>query len=125
MPSVSLAQNRYVHAAAARGEQWAIKWLRDQRGHKVPRVERVAPKKKVGRPRKPIAELTNHALWKRAQRADTRPPNKGMIRHHVDNAYGRRSPKTEYISRGEHNRRHRRRAVAAEVKRRRKRSVIA
>lgn len=77
------------------------------------------PSRKIGRPRKPITALTNDALWKRAQRADNRPPNKAMIRHHVDRTYGRKSSRVEYISRGEHNRRHRRAAVTAEVKRRR------
>lgn len=71
--------------------------------------------KRVGRPREPISAISNDALWKRAQRADRRPPNKRMIRHHVDGDYGRRSTKTEYISRGEHNRRHNRRRRAAEV----------
>lgn len=77
-------------------------------------------RKKIGRPRKPKSQLTNDALWKRAQRADNRPPDKGMIRHHVDRSYGRRSDKTVYMSRGQHNREHRRAAVTAEVKRRRR-----
>jgi hypothetical protein len=63
----------------------------------------------------PTATVTKDALWKRAQRADDRPPDRGMIRHHVDHAYGRKSPATEYLSRAEHNRRH-----AAQRRRRRK-----
>ena len=45
MPSVSKAQNRYVQAAAARGEKWAIRWAREQHGkpvHNLP--ERVGEK---------------------------------------------------------------------------------
>lgn len=59
-----------------------------------------------GRPREPIASITNDALWKRAQRADNRAPNRGMVRHHLDGNYGRRSSQTRYISRAAHNRVH-------------------
>lgn len=69
---------------------------------------------KVGRPVEPTAAVTKDALWKRAQRADDRPPNRGMIRHHVDHSYGRKAPKTKYMSRAEHNRLH------AQQRRRRK-----
>jgi len=57
-----------------------------------------------GRPMEPTRTVTKDALWKRAQRADDRPPNRGMVRDHLDGRYGRRSPKTQYISRAEHNR---------------------
>lgn len=70
--------------------------------------------RKVGRPMEPTAEVTKAALWKRAQRADNRPPNRGMIRHHVDDAYGRKKATTQYMSRAEHNRLH------AQKRRRRK-----
>lgn len=59
-----------------------------------------------GRPKEPISQITEAALHKRAQRADGRPPNKGMVRHHPDFSYGRKSPRTTYISRAEHNRIH-------------------
>lgn len=55
---------------------------------------------KVGRPRKSKGELTKYALWKRAERSDTRT---GVDRHHVDNNYGRNSDKFIYVSRGNHN----------------------
>lgn len=57
-----------------------------------------------GRPMEPTASVTKDALWKRAQRSDSRPPNRGMVRDHLDGQYGRTSPKTQYISRAEHNR---------------------
>jgi hypothetical protein len=67
-----------------------------------------------GRPMEPTSTVTKDALWKRAQRADSRPPNRGMVRDHLDGQYGRKSPKTQYISRAEHNR------VSAERRVRRK-----
>jgi hypothetical protein len=67
---------------------------------------------KVGRPKEPTAEVSKDALWKRAQRADKHPPNRGMIRHHVDDAYGRKDSKTRYMSRAEHNRLHAKRRRA-------------
>lgn len=76
MPPVSLAQSRYIG------------------------------KVKRGRPRQPVDAVTKDALWKRAQRADKRPPNRGMVRHHGDHAYGRKSPKVSYITRAQHNRLH-------------------
>jgi hypothetical protein len=57
-----------------------------------------------GRPMEPTASVTKDALWKRAQRADDRPPNRGMVRDHLDGQYGRTSPTTQYISRAQHNR---------------------
>lgn len=57
-----------------------------------------------GRPMEPTASVTKDALWKRAQRSDSRPPNKGMVRDHLDGQYGRKSPKTQYLTRAEHNR---------------------
>lgn len=74
--------------------------------------------RQVGRPMEPTATVTKDALWKRAQRADDRPPNPGMIRHHVDHAYGRKTPATKYMSRAEHNRLHAKARVGG--KRRRK-----
>jgi len=35
MPSVSQAQNRFMHAKAAAGEAWAKKWLREDKGHEI------------------------------------------------------------------------------------------
>jgi hypothetical protein len=64
-----------------------------------------------GRPMEPTASVTKDALWKRAQRADDRPPNRDMVRDHLDGEYGRRSPKTQYISRAQHNRIHAERRV--------------
>lgn len=61
---------------------------------------------KVGRPKEPTKSITKWALWKRAQRADNRPKNKGMIRHHVDRNYGRNSSKVVYMSRALHNKLH-------------------
>jgi hypothetical protein len=61
---------------------------------------------KVGRPRGPVGSISKWALWKRAQRSDNRPKNKGMIRHHTDKNYGRNSSKTVYMSRALHNRLH-------------------
>jgi hypothetical protein len=122
MPSASLAQERYVRSQAALGKAWAKKWIRDEKGKKIPRIQHVA-KRKPGRPKLPISAVTNDALWKRAQRADNRPKNRGMIRHHVDDAYGRKSPQTVYMSRGTHNKTHKSKGSAAfiaEVKRRRK-----
>jgi hypothetical protein len=60
----------------------------------------------MGRPKEPTASVTKDALWKRAQRKDKRPKNKGMIRHHTDGNYGRTSPATKYMSRALHNRLH-------------------
>jgi hypothetical protein len=57
-----------------------------------------------GRPKEPTAQVTKDALWKRAQRADDRPPNRGMVRDHLDGQYGRKSPRTQYLTRAEHNR---------------------
>lgn len=57
-----------------------------------------------GRPKEPTDAVTKDALWKRAQRADSRPPDRGMVRDHLDGQYGRKSPRTQYISRAEHNR---------------------
>lgn len=57
-----------------------------------------------GRPMEPTAQVTKDALWKRAQRADDRPPNRGMVRDHLDGQYGRTSPTTQYITRAQHNR---------------------
>lgn len=57
-----------------------------------------------GRPMEPTASVTKDALWKRAQRADDRPPNRGMVRDHLDGQYGRKSPKTQYLTRAQHNR---------------------
>ena len=65
-----------------------------------------------GRPVEPTASVTKDALWKRAQRADDRPPNRGMVRHHTDHSYGRRSPKVEYLTRAQHNRLHAAKRVA-------------
>lgn len=62
----------------------------------------------MGRPRLPVAQVGKDALWKRAQRADDRPPNRGMVRHHADRAYGRKSPKTTYVTRAAHNKLHKR-----------------
>lgn len=64
-----------------------------------------------GRPMEPTAEVTKDALWKRAQRSDSRPPDKGMVRDHLDDSYGRKSPKTQYVSRAQHNRIHAKRRV--------------
>lgn len=66
-----------------------------------------------GRPKEPTSQVTKDALWKRAQRSDERPPNRGMVRDHLDNAYGRKSPKTQYVSRAEHNRIHAARRIRA------------
>ena len=35
MPYVSQAQARKIHAAARRGEKWAVKWVRESRGQDV------------------------------------------------------------------------------------------
>jgi hypothetical protein len=64
-----------------------------------------------GRPMEPTAQVTKDALWKRAQRSDSRPPNRDMVRDHLDDSYGRKSPKTQYVSRAEHNRIHARRRI--------------
>lgn len=64
-----------------------------------------------GRPMEPTASVTKDALWKRAQRADKRPPNRGMVRHHPDDAYGRKSAITKYVSRAQHNRIHAKRRI--------------
>jgi len=63
----------------------------------------------MARPRLPISQVTKDALWKRAQRADNRPPAKGMVRHHLDHSYGQKSPRVVYITRAAHNRIHKRR----------------
>lgn len=60
----------------------------------------------VGRPREPTSQVTKWALWKRAQRSDSRPKDKGMIRHHTDDNYGKDSSATRYMSRALHNRIH-------------------
>lgn len=75
-----------------------------------------------GRPMEPTATVTKDALWKRAQRADGRPPNRDMIRHHVDHSYGRTTPQTKYMSRAEHNRIH---AKVRIYKKRRRRKAAA
>jgi hypothetical protein len=79
---------------------------RDRISNVVARVQR-GP----GRPKEPTSQVSKDALWKRAQRADNRPPNRGMVRDHLDDAYGRKSPKTQYVSRAEHNRIHAKRRV--------------
>lgn len=61
---------------------------------------------KVGRPKEPTSQVTKEALWKRAQRADNKPKNRGMIRHHTDGKYGKSSSATVYMSRALHNRIH-------------------
>lgn len=63
----------------------------------------------MGRPRLPVSQVTKDALWKRAQRADGHSPDKGMVRHHLDRSYGRKSPRVVYITRAAHNRLHKRR----------------
>lgn len=73
--------------------------------------------RKVGRPMEPTQLVSKDALWKRAQRADNRPPDRGMVRHHPDDSYGRKSPRTHYVTRAEHNRLH------AAMRRRRKKAA--
>jgi hypothetical protein len=64
-----------------------------------------------GRPMEPTASVTKDALWKRAQRSDSRPPNRGMVRDHLDDSYGRKSARTQYVSRAAHNRIHAKRRL--------------
>jgi hypothetical protein len=40
MPYKSVKQAAYIHAAAARGEKWAIKWVKDSHGTHVPKKGR-------------------------------------------------------------------------------------
>lgn len=50
MPSKSLAQDRYIRAMAAEGESWAKKWISDEHGMTIPKIQHVR-KKKVRRAR--------------------------------------------------------------------------
>ena len=52
MPYKSLAQNRYIHMMASRGEHWAEKFVKDSHGTKVPRIQHVAKKVKRKRRRR-------------------------------------------------------------------------
>jgi hypothetical protein len=38
MPSVSKAQNRFVHAKANEGKKWAKKWVAHSRGQNVSKL---------------------------------------------------------------------------------------
>jgi len=42
MPYASEAQSRLIHAKAAEGVPWAVKFVRDAHGSRVPRAKKVA-----------------------------------------------------------------------------------
>lgn len=41
MPYSSEAQSRYIHALAAQGVKWAVKFVHDAGGTKVPKIDHV------------------------------------------------------------------------------------
>lgn len=41
MPYASLAQSEMIHALAAKGVPWAVKFVQDSHGTKVPKIEHV------------------------------------------------------------------------------------
>lgn len=49
MPSKSLAQDRLVRAKAAEGVAWAQRWIVDETGAKIPRVQHVRKIKRTKR----------------------------------------------------------------------------
>jgi len=52
VPYASEAQSRYIHAKAAEGVPWAVKFVHDAEGTKVPKIDHVRKKrKKKGRGR--------------------------------------------------------------------------
>jgi hypothetical protein len=46
MPYASEAQSRFIHALAAQGVKWAVKFVNDAHGTKVPKIDHVKKKLK-------------------------------------------------------------------------------
>lgn len=51
MPYASLAQSEMIHALAAKGVPWAVKFVEDSHGSKVPKIDHVKKKLHRGRGR--------------------------------------------------------------------------
>ena len=46
MPYASEAQSRYIHLLAAQGVKWAVKFVRDAHGTKVPKIDHVKKRRR-------------------------------------------------------------------------------
>lgn len=54
MPYRSQAQSEMIHAKAAQGVPWAVKFVRDSHGSKVPHIQHVGKRKVVKRHKRKV-----------------------------------------------------------------------